>query len=434
MRILLSILFCISLPAQSIEIDLAKSGPTTWQQPDLTTTVWAAASAFRNVANPISKVILAGTILKALWPTDGLKMTTQAMRPTPPGWSSPDGPPATASMCYYVSPGCWSSPEGACAGYSWASPWVYDHVEGTRCFIRNSTTGAVQGSSWASMGCPAGYTNNAGTCILSSPSTVKWPNDNETTYVPTGSGWAPDPRDSDTAPTFKSGSGTPPSSTAPFTQTGPDIYNNPTHTTVTPTSDGGFDFSRSTQSQDANTGQPYVQKDNVHADSNGVVTQSGSTTFANTTISDVINNTIPTQTPNLSIDTSTLAKEATLQSTNTKLDKLHDDLTVTPQTPPDVTNTLRNQWDNLNTSISTVPTDYANQAPQITETLPYNYALGVCTPLDWPVTIMGHEYHITLERFCQIYNDHVVTLLEYMINFWALIFLFNKFYDDVKEI
>lgn len=105
----------------------------------------------------------------------------------------------------------------------------------------------------------------------------------------------------------------------PASRNGTDTHGNPVR--ETPTSDGGVDYKRETQSEI--NGQPAVQTDKVHTDANGVVTSVTSNVAYNTSLTNVTQggDTV------VKIDTSDLNKEATqlqikggLDQINAKLD------------------------------------------------------------------------------------------------------------------
>ncbi len=174
--------------------------------------------------------------------------------------------------------------------------------------------------------CPRGYTLSGSVCNLTDPSLVQWPSDGVPTYRPSSSGttFEAHPRDPDAAPNAGADG---------FRLITLDPFGNPIQEDWLPNNTvslgPGVTFKQSAQiSTDMQT---QTTQRTVTADRNATITEVSSQTY-NAPISAVNSGIAPSaaaitvNVPPLNLPTD-YARENTLQSTNTKLDTVHHDLT-----------------------------------------------------------------------------------------------------------
>lgn len=162
--------------------------------------------------------------------------------PTPPGWSGPNSPPATASMQsnFFSQSGTHHPPQ--CPSYTFptkaeignavttchqaviagvsscpGSSNVYWHYvgdlagNGIQYEQRNICTGASSGTLDRTLStvnaCPAGYTNSGGVCNLTDANQVAKPNDSKCGIQRVGNTFSFDPRDNDCTGTVAQAAG-----------------------------------------------------------------------------------------------------------------------------------------------------------------------------------------------------------------------------------
>ena len=298
-------------------------------------------------------VILSGVILS----TSGqpLFLTGKSGGPTPANWATSHSPPVTQNGSiidhyrkgkYYLTYGTfYPTPSAACAaitsnGGSYTPSGTVGSTYNINCVsgINSNWTQQVNYVVDNSVACPVTYTEDSGNCVKAncssgytyagsgcslneSPGNISpWPvNSTPVAMVPnsSNSGWEQAPRDSHVpspalVPNFSTITQ---SSVSPST-------GQPAQDSVTPTATGGISLKHSEQFTDAG-GSTSVKTSTFTTDISGTITETTNVITPNITLKDFAAS-IPTVS---NIDTSNLAKDSTLQSTNAKLDQLHADLT-----------------------------------------------------------------------------------------------------------
>jgi hypothetical protein len=340
-----------------------------------------------------------------------------AKPPAVPGWADPTVPPSSSSFWYTAGGYLRSSPELACQAWSAANP-QYGVYTGTAvgaglngdCLTDIWPNGAIAYNAT----CPSGYVFSGGGCMLSNANDARWPNDFIPMYYDDGDGiWKPYPRDPDT------GGPLPPATLPSYDE---DEYGNKNKTTVTPQSDGGTKTTQLTEGTNSQTGRTEVSKHEVTTNSAGDVINYTYQVFENTTLEQV-SNTTQVGTIELPND---YAREQTLQ-------QVRDSLQVTPQSiPSNLEDSLVSPLESIQSEIENLSSDYpTNPAPQITVPPYWEYATGTCYPASWDVGRFGE---VSLEKFCDIYDDHVRGVLDWMIAVWGVIYLYFYWGQMVKEI
>jgi hypothetical protein len=359
-----------------------------------------------------------------------------AKPPAVPGWADPTVPPSSVAgyqrWVTLTSLGGFDTPESACQAFvvyknSIDSVFRYEYYDVTNI---TATTGTcrydqIRLSNGVSEGingfgltkgnfCPVGYSYSGGTCALSDESAVKWPSDAIDTYYDPNTGvWTPYPRDPDT------GSISPPATLPAYDE---DEHGNKNKTTVTPQADGGVKTTQLTEGTNPQTGRTEVSKHEVTTNSAGDVVNYTYQVFENTTL-EQISNTTQVGTIELPDD---YAREQTLQ-------EVRDSLKVTPQSiPANLEDSLVAPLEGIQQEIENLTTDFPNNpAPDITVPPYWEYATGTCYPATWDVGRFGE---VSLETFCEIYDDHVRGILDWMIAVWGVIYLYFYWGQVVKEI
>ncbi|MEW6038411.1 MAG: hypothetical protein AB1648_09205 [Pseudomonadota bacterium] len=308
---------------------------------------WEALSGFRGPFSPVSAVIGLGIGIGLYELCDEFKCYRYLPGedipwPAVPGWSDPDTPPASVpgsvNYTYYDGrgwiKGTFSDPASACLNFCAGAygPSV------TECRPRDSGWKPGQSGYFDCNGpggcncvisvtsattvCDTCYVHDGkGHCLLQSscPNGAKaqWPSDGVPTYRCGRGGCNAADRDPDVG-------------THQETRSGTDRHANPVRETIKPTPDGGADYVRDTESVGAD-GKPVVNRDRVHTDRHGKVTDSNTATYPNTTLNNVNNNTGA----GTAIDTSGLNQEATQQrvasateATKTNTDAVKQDVAL----------------------------------------------------------------------------------------------------------
>ncbi|UZR30723.1 hypothetical protein [Methylococcus mesophilus] len=308
---------------------------------------WEALSGFRGPFSPVGAAIGLGIGIGLYELCDNLNCYQylpgeNLPYPAVPGWSDPDTPPAsvpgTSNYTYYDSrgwiKGTFTDPAAACVQFcaNAYGPTVteclprsgYSNPDGSGYYDCNGPGGCncIIAVSSASTTCGTCYVDDGkGHCLLQSacPNGAKaqWPSDGKPTYRAGRTGWVAAERDPDVG-------------THQDTRTGADAHANSVRETIKPTPDGGADYVRDTESVGSD-GKPVVNRDQVHTDANGNVTSSTTTSYNNTTITNVDNTTGAGTT----IDTSSLNQEATQQrvaaaseATKTNTDAVKQDVAL----------------------------------------------------------------------------------------------------------
>jgi|GEM_PF-2515001 hypothetical protein len=357
-----------------------------------------------------------------------------AVPPAVPGWADPATPPTPVStverfQVYQLfsnkfPTGGRDTKERACADgveeFNSAYHGIYDPGTPNACKYYSDATGAQLGNlSFYHMPgqCSTGYQYNSSTgqcdLIPGQEPFVQWPSDSIPTYYDDGDGvWKPYPRDPDVGGLIN-----PPSTVSSNDQ---DENGNPNKITVKPQSDGGVQTTIQTEGVNSGMGTTEVSQHQITTDIFGNVVNYTYQVFENQTI-----NQINTQTGTLQLPDD-YAREQTLQ-------QVRDSLRVTPQSiPANLEDTLVAPLEGIQSEIENLSFDYpSNPAPQITVPPYWEYATGTCYPATWDVGQFGE---VSLENFCQIYDDHVRGVLDWMIAVWGVIYLYFYWGQTAKEI
>jgi hypothetical protein len=187
-------------------------------------------------------------------------------------------------------------------------------------------------------GCLRGYTYDFGsnTCLLTNRSLVTEPADSMFRFKRLSNGaFVPDLTDPDWNNTAPSGFDTTNGQSITLSMT--DAQGNPTRLLITP---NGANVQVTQLTQVTVNGQPSVVTKTATIAANGAPIDYEENTEGNTTVNNeyqalIVN--IGSETSSPTIDISTLSKDATLQTTNSRLQTLHDDLTQTSAAPNDPT-------------------------------------------------------------------------------------------------
>lgn len=381
-----------------------------------------------------------------------------------PGWVDPDTPPgsvpqatryclATGSSPYYDSTNCSTNyntvASTACSRLGYPSVNSIWYSSPNYIFKCNTSSGGLAGNYQTAVvgnGCPSGYAVSGSTCVLSEGTTngwVAWPvQPDHNVFVPdytTGSTWQLSPRQTSgiTSGNDVTGQGTQTvTGTNPTSgQKGEDLF--------IPRSDGGVEHRYAEQYTDAN-GNTGVSKGTVTTDAKGVVNNTVQNIYNNTDLT-VVNST--TSAPASSnIDTTGLATSANqtseisalndikggvtantaaVNTANTKLDQIAQKLTVDNAAAPTFGNTDL-------TAVQTSLSDNSISVPHPLDMPQYwTYAAGTCYPLEFSA---GNFGTVKLDKFCQIYDDHIKGLLEFIISVWAAVYIFLEWFSVAKEI
>lgn len=337
---LLAVLLCVN--AQSAPLSATNIGGM-WTTTPITTAATQALTGFRGAFTPMNIGMAVGTYVIISTIGDGINTLRMQMGsnlpaaqlPAVPGWTNPNSPPSTVTPIttntYTIgsftssdlanvinqkaaeirtAQGCPGVPAQYCP-----QDGAYSIIDSSAYVIHfnwpnASVFGTKQVNITTSLSCPNGYTLSGASCVLSNSSAVQWPTDGVPTLQHNGSAYVPHSRDPDNAGQ--------PASSSPYTRTGTDQYQNPVKETLTPNVVGGTDYRRDTQGVNSQTGEPLVQRDTFSTDQTGQVLATASVQFPNSTISNV-NTSTTTQSL---VDVTALAKDATLNVTNTRLNEI----------------------------------------------------------------------------------------------------------------
>ncbi|MDD2770553.1 MAG: virulence factor TspB C-terminal domain-related protein [Methylococcus sp.] len=385
----------------------------------------AALYGFRSAFSPFNVGMTIGTTLVAIGVADTLRATffqpgANVLPPGVGGWTDGNTPPATTGMGaeYYDGRG-WCSIVTGLGGVEAATlscnqknyPSVSDCVkrpggwsDATGGFVDCKNCGGCNTAWSVRQKCPSGYKSVSGTCTYDpsgASGVAAWGSDSPSPYYEQQSGqWTPNPHSPDTDAGVTS---------TPYTRTGTDEFGNPVSETLSPTPDGGVDYTR--QSQSEINGQPAVEVDKVHVSPNGVVTSVTSNIYYNTTI-----NQSPTQNP--TIDTSSLNKEATQQQILAKATSADATLTA-----------IKDKLDC--TSKNTLGCVELGEAGQKTALQTQDKAnlfnevsmggAGAC-PYDLSVTAFGFAYVVSYDLVCQFASGirYVVLAIAWVSAGWII--------------
>lgn len=284
-----------STSSHAVTINATKIGPVFTTTP-VTEVALQALSGFRGAFTPLNLGLTVGTTLVSYSLSDAInryrfQSGSSSTLPVPQGWSNADTPPLTVPITYSSTGGTgFSTREEACIASADTTPYFNTpYLSTPTSCVKTAnqsginygyTAGTIYSSSPIWSACPTGYSNVSNTCVLSTSSTVKWPSDGQPTYYqPTpGANWTAHPRDPDTATITASNT---------FTRTGTDTYGNPVSESISTNAQGGTDYVRQTQSQNATTGQPMVQRDTITTNQAGDITNTTSNVYNNSTINNV---------------------------------------------------------------------------------------------------------------------------------------------------
>jgi len=331
---LLLVAFLAANSAKAVPLNASKIG-AVWTTTPVAETAFQALTGFRGAFTPMNIGMAVGTYVIISTIGDGINaLRVQMASPlpaaqSPAGWSNSESPPTTSGKSTYylssVNNTHWPTLDQACAAFlanNTPSYTTYQINVPSAGYCQIKQPGGAVYNQFISTGteCQAGYTYSAPNCILSNPAVVKWPSDGKPTISPVGGILTPNPRDPDNTPDLGAG---------PVHRIGTDQYNNPVEETITSNPANGIDYKRDTQSVNPQTGESLVQRDQYSTDSTGKITSSTSNVYNNSSISNVN----MTATPQTTVDTSSLATDATLTSTNTKLEAIKTDLEMTKPPP-----------------------------------------------------------------------------------------------------
>jgi len=401
-----------------------------WTTTPVTTAASQALTGFRGAFTPMNIGMAVGTYVIISTIGDGVNTLRAQMGSALPaaqlppvtGWATPETPPATqlTNVTYTYNAVLYGSLELACKAYSDASGLPNGVsvvvVAAPRCNYTRISDGQITTyyQPLVTSACPSGYTASGSSCALTTPAAAQWPSDGIPTLKNNGTAYVPHPRDT----TDNIGQ---PATSSPYTRTGKDAYNNPIKESLTPNVAGGTDYQRDTEGVSPSTGEPMVQRDKFSTDSTGLVLNKSTTQYSNSTISNV--NTTNSQTVNPAVDTSSLSKETTSQAILTQLQ---------PGTPTDLTSVdsaVKTVEEQVSTDLTAVPKDLTHNPTQMV-TLPsyWNYATGVCYPAEFN---MGRFGSVSLDKFCQIYDEHIRSLIVFIFGVFACLHVFTYWKETV---
>ena len=342
--------------------------------------------------------------------------TNPIAAPTPSGWSDPNSPPNSSPTTtrYYGR-----IDSGVITGFSsigeaaTATAHYFYHVNncsaaGYYCPTTVSNCVTTAGSGWScstnagdisvktvaspvatSIGCEVGYLYTGGTCVLTYPDQVKWPNDGVPTFSPVNGSIVDHSREKDTVITTPAPS---------LIVTGTDAGGNPTQITISPS---GMDVKLQTVENGAST----VHEQQIGWDGNGVVTQYNEFTTSNTTISNYTP--APASTP-LNIQfPSDYARENTAQESKNRLINIDSTLTGINSKLDVNPSVLNEPKAAVDSALAGIP-----KTPQEAGVIDYNSHLAdQYTPAAYPaipdggtcvdpiILVLGHSETVQLCRF-----------------------------------
>ena len=417
----------INRPVNSPNLNTPNSFQSLLEKPLVSEVVTAGIQLSK--LNPYIKVgaTIAGIVLKANDNATPIMLAPKFQPVQFAGWLGSSAPPVTtASVMGYANRNGtkFSSPTAACNDYlssmcnnnPYNCPYVYYPPMG--CGY-NAASGGYPASAYGLTNvtvCPSGYQSSGSNCVLAENPTngsVKWPIQPVRDYVqPSSSGmWEGSARVNAVPTTQNSLIG---QGTQSIDGVNPG-NKNPVQTQVTPKSDGGIKFKHSEQFTDPVTQKTGVQVSEFQTNDKGIITSTSQVTYDNTNIENVTNNNFSPTTTN--IDTSQLAKEATLQQTNQKLD-------LTNQKLDDIDNKLEPNKDPYPPipEIQSIATSMGNIYNAIRNkfTLPViSEASGQC-PV-WSVYIEYFEQTFVIDIFC-ILEPYIKPQFQAIFTFvWAFV-------------
>lgn len=423
----LTLILFVSTSPQAAPLNATQIGGM-WTTTPITTAASQALTGFRGAFTPMNIGMAVGTYVIISTIGDGINTLRAEMGsnlpaaqlPSVQGWADPNTPPSTSSqtLAYMNGSIALSTKEAWCASFKSTNyPTQYGYyLSGNQCNI--TTVEYPQSCSYTCVqvpspvaSCPAGYTVSGSSCNLTNPSAAQWPSDGIPTLKNIGTAFVPHPRDSDNTGQ--------PSSSNPYTRTGKDSYNNPVKETLTPNAAGGADYQRDTEGISPTTGEPMVQRDKFSTGSDGQVLSKSSTQYANSTINNVnVSNSTSPQ-----IDTSSLAKDSTSQAILTQLQ---------PGTPADLTNVdsaVKTIDDQVQADLTAIPKDLTHNPTSMLQLPNYwNYASGVCYPAEFDAGKFGT---VSLDKFCQIYDEHIRSLIVFMFGVLACLHVFHFWKETI---
>lgn len=406
-----------------------------WTTTPISTAASQALTGFRGAFTPMNIGMVVGSYVIISTIGDGVNNLRAQMGsnlppeqlPPVPGWTNSETPPATQSPVqgYILTDGtntatgatreavCSSvfSMEGSPAGYTVR----VDYVSGSyKCnYVHTSGAISLLGIINTNNICPSGYTGTT-TCTLTNASAAQWPSDGIQSLKMQGNNFIYDPRDPDNDGMTGIYN--------PFGRTGTDQYKNPVKETLTPNATGGVDYQRDTEGVSPSTGEPMVQRDKFSTDSQGQVISKSSTQYGNSTINNVNTSNVSTTGQ---IDTSSLAQESTAQAILSQLQ---------PGTPADLTNVdsaVKTIDDQVQVDLATMPKDLLNNPTPMLQLPQYwNYASGVCYPVEFDAGRFGK---VSLERFCEIYDEHIRQLIVFIFAVIACLHVFHFWKETIIE-
>lgn len=328
LAIFISLLVSSLVYSSPVVIDMAKVGDTFVMSSVSNSAPVAlrAASQIGAFAARWSPVVAIGTVVLELAFTDhfGARINfipSDNLAPTPQGWSGPNSPPSSSSLGFRASDGVvYRSQDEACGRFP--VPFGYSACHAGNTPSSCLTTRLSSPYNEASCGnvtvtCFQGYSLVAGECVLSEPATGKnstnvaqWPPDSVPTLKFKDGTFQPALRDPDNLPAIPNG---PSAGGQGFKgPSGQDPVGNPSQ------QEGDikvpyFTFRKRQQGVDS-TGVPAVQVSSITVNVDGRVVSVTDQYQYNTDLPQSI-----AGSGGQTIDTSDLAKQATLQEINDKL-------------------------------------------------------------------------------------------------------------------
>jgi len=229
--------------------------------------------------------------------------------------------------------------------------------------------------------CPTGYALSQGYCTIIDPTAVKWPADGVPTYVPTldGTGLQADPRDPDAIPQTPS----PAEILNPSQQYHTDPYGNPTSTTITPQSGGGYKIDQRVQT--TNNNQTTTTINNLTINNLGNVTN-----ISSTTVPGSIEQASPAATPAAQkIEfPNDYNRENTQLAVKSKLDEIQAGTGAADSPNYDVAGKAQSMNDAVNEKLDALPGQYAADKGTWFSWV-WTPQIGVCEP--WHSTVHGQS-------------------------------------------
>lgn len=411
-----------------------------WTTTPITTAATQALTGFRGAFTPMNVGMVVGHYVIISTIGDGVNTLRAQMGSNLPaaqlppvqGWSDPNTPPSTsvptslytgvgwAATCSNVPSiiGCTIDAYKSASGCTSSCPTSGAFLTETSTgYTLQLNPGSISSSGNKTSGCQSGYALVSGACNLSAPLSAQWPSDGIQSIKinPATNKFMYDPRDPDNAGMTGEYS--------PFGRTGKDPYNNPLKESLTPNAAGGVDYQRDTEGISPTTGEPMVQRDKFSTDATGQVISKSSTQYGNSTINNV--NTSNVSTTGAQIDTSGLSQEATSQAILNRLD---------PGTAPQ-TETLDSSITEKNTEIQTdlsaIPKDLFHNPTSMLQLPHYwDYASGECYPAEFDAGRFGT---ISLQKFCQIYDEHIRSLIVFIFGVIACLHVFHYWRETIIQ-